>query len=221
MKRFIPIIIIIVLLLAAVLVFVHCMRSEQPPAASEPQSLVDPDVLQDDMGNDTAEPGRLDEQPPGGIAVDSASGGNAVDSASGGSQDGSTPGGDPDSLITNVDPVEINVMLGTWHVEAVSTIGEVSLHDTTMTFNEANRWTIDGTVTLTVPGISPISTGLHGGGTYTYDPAESMLVVNNETYDSKEICRVEVIDENTLLITILEYIGEGELLYDVYTLTRA
>jgi len=206
MKRVIPIIIIIILLLVAVFVFVYCTMSEDPPPdVSEPPSRIG----QDAPPNDT-DPGRL-ELPPAG---------NADDSAPGVGTDDLVTDGDPDNLIVAAAPVEINVMLGTWHVEAVSTIGEVSLNNTTMTFDEANRWTIDGTVTLTVPGIPAISTPLQGGGSYTYDMADSMLVVNNETYDSKEICSVEVIDENTLIITILEYIGTGELLYDVYTLTR-
>ena len=215
MKRIIPIIIIIILLLVAVLLFVYCtMSGDPPPDVSEPHNRIGQDAPPNDASNDAAEPGRL-EQPPAGNTDDSTPGTSTDDLMTDGD-----PDGNPDNLIATMDAVEINVMLGTWRVEAVSTIGEVSLRDTTMTFDEANRWSINGTVTLTVPGIPAISTPLQGGGTYTYDPAESMIEVNNETYDSKEICRVEVIDEDTLRITILEYIGAGELLYDVYTLTR-
>ena len=215
MKRIIPIIIIIILLLVAVLLFVYCtMSGDPPPDVSEPHNRIGQDLPPNDTGNDT-DPGRL-EQPPAGSTDDEVPGVNTDDLVTDGD-----PNGDPDNLMLTLDhPVEINVMPGTWHVEAVSTIGEVSLRDTTMTFDESNHWTINGTVTLTVPGLAPISTPLQGGGTYTYDPAESALIVNNETYDSKEICHVDVIDENTLFITIIEYIGAGEPLYNAYTLTR-
>ena len=209
MKRFIPLIIILVFLLVAVLVLVHCMRSEQPPTVSESPSLAEPEVLHNVIDSDVAEPGRREQ----------ASDGSPGDSMSDDNTDDSMPGDEPDALMQDGDPGGTNVMLGTWHVEAVSNVGEVSLRDTTMTFDEAN-WSVDGTVTVTIPGVLSFSEGLTGAGTYTYNPVSSMLEFNNETYNAKEISHVEVIDEDTLLITIQEYIGDGELLYDVYMLTR-
>jgi len=219
MKRFVPIIIIIVLLLAAVLVFVHCTMSNQTPDdVSEPPNRGESDTLQSGIGDDAAEPGRL-ELPPDGNPDDSGSGGSSDDVMPGGNRDDSTPGGEPDNLLLDIDSSGKNVMLGTWRVEAASNVGEVSLSNTTMTFDEIN-WSVDGTVTVTVPGVLSFSEALSGGGTYSYDPADSMIEFINETYNTTEISHVEVIDENNLLITVKEYIGDGELLYDVYTLTR-
>ena len=211
MKRLIPLIIILVLVLALIAVLAYCIMREPSPDVSEPHNTAEPSAFQGDIGNDNPEQGRHEQLPAG----------NPDESPPAGSPDEPPPAGNPDNLTSAGDQNGINVMLGTWHVDAISTIGEVSLHDTTMTFDETNRWSVDGTVTVSIPGVLSISEGLHGTGTYSYDPADSMIVFHNETYDSKEICHVEIIDENTLLITVREYIGDGELLYDVYTLTRA